>query len=90
MAENLPGLLEVAEVVDSLRPQRVAMAYSGRVFERHPELRQRIPGVFLGTDLRSAVALADELGEDLDPERWYSQSATFSRHHEDQQRHPGL
>jgi DNA-binding transcriptional MerR regulator len=90
MAEHLTGLLEVAAVVESLRQSRLTLAYSGRVFERHPELRQRLPGVFLGTDLRAAVALADELGEDLDPERWYAQSGPLLRQHDDHQRVFGL
>jgi MerR family transcriptional regulator, light-induced transcriptional regulator len=79
MVEHSAGLLEVARVIAPLRPRRIALAYSGRAFERHPELRQRIPGLFLGNDLRTAVIRADELGEEIDPERWYAGTGTLNR-----------
>ena len=51
---------------------RLGLAFSGRSFLRYPELRDRVPGVFLGTDMRSAVVVAHGLGEMIDPERWYN------------------
>ncbi|NWG22163.1 MAG: MerR family transcriptional regulator [Chloroflexi bacterium] len=77
MAEHIPGLLEIARIVESRRRHRLVLCYSGMAFERHPELRGRIPGIFLGNDLRDAVVRADDLGEEIDPDRWNRQSHTF-------------
>jgi MerR family transcriptional regulator, light-induced transcriptional regulator len=79
MVEHTTGLLEAAKVVASLKSRRLLLAFGGRAFERHPELRQRIPGTFLGNDLREAVIRADELGDALDPERRYVASGSFLR-----------
>ncbi len=79
MAEHVPGLLEIARIAENRRRHRLMLAYSGQVFDRHPELRGRIPGIFLGNDLREAVIRADDLGEEIDPERWARQ-AHFFRH----------
>jgi hypothetical protein len=79
MTEHAAGLLELATIVDSLRSQRIALAYSGRVFERNPELRHHVPGLFLGLDLREAVARADALRDDLDPDRWYAHAGMSPR-----------
>ncbi len=79
MAEHIPGLLEIARIAENRRRHRLMFAYSGQVFDRHPELRGRIPGIFLGNDLREAVIRADDLGEEIDPERWARQ-AHFFRH----------
>ena len=79
MAEHVPGLLEIARIVEGRRRHHLVFAYSGQVFDRHPELRGRIPGIFLGNDLREAVIRADDLGGEIDPERWMRRS-NFFRH----------
>lgn len=77
MAEHVPGLLEMARIVENRRRHRLVFAYSGTAFERHPELRGRIPGIYLGNDLRDAVVRADDLGEEIDPDRWMRQAHQF-------------
>lgn len=72
LVEHMPGMLELCKVVQSLEQHRLGLAFSGRSFLRYPELRDRVPGVFLGTDMRSAVVVAHGLGEMIDPERWYN------------------
>jgi DNA-binding transcriptional MerR regulator len=68
LAEHLPGLLDLARIVENSRSQGLVLGYSGRVFDLHPELRQRVPGVYLGNDLlegvQRAVDLADMIGAD--------------------------
>ena len=72
LVEHVPGMLELCKVVQSLGQHRLGLAFSGRTFNRYPELRDRVPGVFLGTDMRSAVVVAHGMGEMIDPERWYN------------------
>lgn len=79
MVEHIPGMLELSRVVAALEPYRLRLAYSGQAFERYPELQARIPGIYLGTDLRLAVSRADQLGELVDPERWYTSLVTSNR-----------
>lgn len=79
MAEHSSGLLEVAKIVHSLSSRRILLAYGGRVFDRHPELRQRMPGTFLGNDLHTAMSHAQELASELDAERWLSSGGSLLR-----------
>lgn len=72
LAERMSGMLELCRVVAGLERQRLHLAYSGRVFDYYPELRERIPGVYLGNDLRLAASRADQIGEMVDPDRWYN------------------
>ena len=51
-------LLEAAQIV---RDARVPLAYGGRVFNLIPNLRQRIPGHFLGERLELAANVAEQL-----------------------------
>jgi methanogenic corrinoid protein MtbC1 len=79
LAERMAGMQELCKIVSSLQHRRLRAAYSGRVFDYYPELRERIPGTYLGNDLRLAVLRADELGESVDPDRWYSMLAAQPR-----------
>lgn len=65
MVEHSAGLLEVAQLIDELRPHRVRLAYAGRAFDRHPELRLRMPGAYLGGDLQAAIASTQAIGAEL-------------------------
>jgi DNA-binding transcriptional MerR regulator len=69
MIEHINGLFDLCQAVANLNDQRIVLAYGGRVFETHPELRERLPGIFLGNDLHEAVLHADALGEQIDFER---------------------
>ena len=62
LAEHLPGLIDISTIVESLDRDDLVLAIGGRVFDRYPELVPRMPGVFLGNDLRQAVARAEEFG----------------------------
>jgi len=79
LAERMSGMQELCRVVSSVKSQRLEVVYSGRVFDYYPELRERVPGTYLGNDLRLAVLRADQLGESIDPERWYSMLAAQPR-----------
>lgn len=54
-AETVPGLVELAQRVQELDPPRPVVAFGGSIFNSHPELRDRIPGIFLGESVRVAV-----------------------------------
>ncbi|MBK9709895.1 MAG: MerR family transcriptional regulator [Kouleothrix sp.] len=79
LVEHMPGLLEMCKVIKSLDRHHLELTFSGHAFNLYPELRDRVPGIFLGTDLRSAVAHADELGEIVDPDRWYKLASLNGR-----------
>ncbi|GAB4110121.1 MAG: cobalamin-dependent protein [Roseiflexaceae bacterium] len=50
--ETVPGLIECARAVQKQFPN-VRFGYGGRIFNQNPELRESVPGVFLGVDARS-------------------------------------
>jgi methanogenic corrinoid protein MtbC1 len=54
-AETVPGLVEIASAVQSMQVPRPLFAFGGRIFNVQPELRTRVPGIFLGESGRSAV-----------------------------------
>lgn len=72
MVEHMAGMLELCQMIASLSKRRLQLSYSGPVFEYYPEFQSRIPGVYLGIDLRLAVSRAGQMGELVDPERWYN------------------
>jgi MerR family transcriptional regulator, light-induced transcriptional regulator len=51
----VPGLIEIGAGVQAMPAPRPIFAFGGRVFVSEPELRTRVPGVFLGEDARTAV-----------------------------------
>jgi methanogenic corrinoid protein MtbC1 len=53
--DTLPGLVDLAAAVQGMAAPRPIFAFGGRVFNERPELRTRVPGVFLGEHVRSAV-----------------------------------
>jgi len=56
LGANLPAE-ESARVVQP-RPE---LAYGGWVFNAHPKLRARTPGIYLGADARAAAAQVEQL-----------------------------
>lgn len=55
-AQTLPAAGHVLEMARFMQLHKIRLAYGGRIFNEIPALRQRIPGHFLGEDLRVAVA----------------------------------
>jgi methanogenic corrinoid protein MtbC1 len=54
-SDTAPGLIEMATAVQQMNGPRPIFAFGGRIFNVQPELRTRVPGVFLGESARSAV-----------------------------------
>ena len=52
--EGLPELLAVADMLEALAPPRPVLIYGGRLFDRQPALRSRVPGRYAGPDARQA------------------------------------
>lgn len=52
---TVPGLIALAEAVQTMVPPRPVFAYGGQVFNAQPELRHVVPGVFLGESTRAAA-----------------------------------
>ncbi len=54
-AETMPGLIDMATAVQEMPAPRPLFGFGGRVFNVQPELRTRVPGIFLGENARTAV-----------------------------------
>ncbi len=54
-AEALPGLRRMAEELAVVEAPRPLIGYGGRIFARHPELRDQVPGIYLGDSAQDAV-----------------------------------
>jgi methanogenic corrinoid protein MtbC1 len=54
-SETVAGLIEIGDAVAEMHPPRPLFAFGGRAFNVHPELRTRVPGIFLGESARFAV-----------------------------------
>jgi methanogenic corrinoid protein MtbC1 len=61
LAETVPGLVALGEAVGTMTPPRPLFAYGGRIFNVRPELRDGVPGIFLGESARSAAEYANAL-----------------------------
>jgi MerR family transcriptional regulator, light-induced transcriptional regulator len=64
MLKTCAALLDASQ---SLREQGIPLAYSGHVFTEIPQLIDRIPGTYLGSDLEDAVAKIEKLLSDPEP-----------------------
>lgn len=60
-AQQLHTAANLLEMAELLRRAGISTAFGGRIFNRVPILRSRIPGRFLGTTLNEAVAEAERL-----------------------------
>ena len=72
MVEHMAGMLELCRMVASLNNFRLQLVYSGSVFEKYPEFQARVPGIYLGIELRTAVHRAEQLADLVAPDRWYN------------------
>jgi hypothetical protein len=61
--------MRAARIVEPLQDHGLMLAYSGRIFEIHPELRRRMPGAYLGATLHEGVQYAQTLAEQLGANR---------------------
>jgi MerR family transcriptional regulator, light-induced transcriptional regulator len=61
MPESARQLPAVREVLASVSHPTPRFAYGGRAFVEQPELRQKVPGTYLGNDARVAVTSVREL-----------------------------
>ncbi len=61
LAETVPGLAALGEAVVTMTPPRPPFAYGGRIFNVQPELRDAIPGIFLGESARAAADYVNAL-----------------------------
>ena len=60
-AQQLITAANLYEVANFLQKEQVALAYGGLIFTQLPELKDRIPGYFLGESLAGAVQSAEKL-----------------------------
>lgn len=60
-AQTLSAAAETLAAARFMQAYQTPLAYGGRIFSRLPQLRQRIPGFFLGESIATAVTTVDEL-----------------------------
>ena len=53
--ETVSGLIELAQSVQALEHPRPVFGFGGGIFNHHPELRDTVPGVFVGERVHDAV-----------------------------------
>ena len=61
LAETVPGLAALGAAVETMTPPRPLFAYGGRIFNVRPELREGVPGIFLGESARTAAQYVSAL-----------------------------
>lgn len=66
-AARLKTCAALLDTSQSLRDQGTPLVYSGHVFTEIPQLIDRIPGTYLGSDLEDAVAKIEKLLSDPEP-----------------------
>ena len=59
--ETVSGLIELARLVQTLEQPRPVFGFGGGIFNHHPELRDAVPGVFLGEHVHAAVGMITAL-----------------------------
>ncbi len=59
--QQLHTAASLLDVIEALRPMSVPVAFGGLVFNRIPELAERIPGYFLGQRIDRAVQSIEQL-----------------------------
>jgi len=53
--ESVPGLVAVAEAIDSLPPPKPRLALGGRILNLQEDLQARFPGAYLGATVRELI-----------------------------------
>lgn len=66
-ALRLPTAATMLEMARSLQQEGIPLAFGGRIFNRLPPLRDRIPGHFLGSGLEQARRSVEELMTAIHP-----------------------
>ena len=66
-AETVSGLIELVRSVQVLEHPQPVFGYGGGIFNRHPELRDAVPGVFLGEHIQDAVRMITMLLAERSP-----------------------
>lgn len=66
-AQHLPGAATLAQTARQLQQAGVQTAYGGRIFNRLPGLRARIPAHFLAEGLEEALLVAERLARQPAP-----------------------
>lgn len=62
VAESLGGMVEVSRQIASLpSEQRPLFSFGGQIFKLHPELTEKLPGYYLGSDAADALRRVQEL-----------------------------
>lgn len=64
--ETAGGVAELAAALQDMPEPRPLFAFGGRIFNVQPELRNRIPGIFLGENARSATTYVAALMEEIE------------------------
>jgi MerR family transcriptional regulator, light-induced transcriptional regulator len=59
--ETVSGLIELAQSVQALKHPQPVFGFGGGIFNHHPELRDTVPGVFLGERVHDAVEMISAL-----------------------------
>lgn len=54
--DTVGGLITLAQAVNAAPAPRPLFGYGGRIFNVQPELRDQVPGIFLGENVRSSAA----------------------------------
>jgi len=65
--ETVSGLIELARSVQALEHPQPVFGFGGGIFNHHPELRDGVPGVFLGEHVRDAVEVITTLLAERSP-----------------------
>jgi len=60
-AQHLPSAASLRETASFINQHDIALAFGGQIFNRIPELRERIPGTFIGETLEQALAFVTTL-----------------------------
>jgi DNA-binding transcriptional MerR regulator len=60
-AQQLSTAAALLEAASALAEHAMAVAYSGRIFDLHPKIQERIPGHYLGADFREAIVTTEGL-----------------------------
>jgi MerR family transcriptional regulator, light-induced transcriptional regulator len=75
MAEHVVSIQQVGQMVVGLHHHGLHFAYAGRVFVAHPELRQRMPGMYLGDDFVTAIDQSNVISDENEMTPWASAHA---------------
>lgn len=61
VAQQLTTASALVDISGDLQARGYQVAFGGRVFNLHPEIRSRIPAVFLGENLPEALSMVEQL-----------------------------